>query len=82
MEQQVISVLFQRGKDTKIKTIHPVGEEPIQVFVIQSGWQGVEPEYHVITEYGDFEHTEYQYLTESQVLNQFGLSPEEFEQSN
>lgn len=82
METQEIAILFQRGKDKTIKTIHPVGDEPIQVFVIPSGWVGAEPEYHVITEYGDFEHTDYAYMTESQLLNRFGLSPEEFEQAN
>jgi hypothetical protein len=50
----------------------PTNEEPIQIFIIKSGWS--KPQlYHVIIEYGDYETTDHRLLTLEQINEIYGV---------
>jgi hypothetical protein len=44
-------------------------DEPINVKIVQAGWYDGGPTFHVLTEYGDYMHTDYEYLTLAQLYN-------------
>ena len=50
----------------------PTNAEPIQIFIIKSGWS--KPQlYHVIIEYGDYETTDHRLLTLEQINEIYGV---------
>jgi len=54
----------------------PENDEPIAVYYIKSGWDHGYPMYHVIIEYGDFEQTDYLYMSEEDLCKRFDVTPE------
>ncbi len=67
------SIPFGRGKDKTVAVLVPITDEPIQVFLIKSGWTSGIPTYHVIIEYGDLEQTDYKFMTAPQIASHFGV---------
>jgi hypothetical protein len=51
------------------------GEEPIAVYYFQSGWNYGYPTYRVIMEFGDFEESDYLFLSEQEFVENFGVQP-------
>ena len=50
-------------------------DEPIAVYYFETGWNYGYPTYHVIIEYGDFEQTEYFFLSLEEFIQKFGVEP-------
>jgi hypothetical protein len=76
-----VSIPFQRTDDRVVRVIAPKNEEPIQVFLIESGWNYGYPTYHVIIEYGDFEQTDYKFMSADEVSKFLGVSVDEIHQT-
>jgi hypothetical protein len=67
------SIPFGRGKDKPAAVLVPITDEPIQVFLIKSGWTGGTPTYHVIIEYGDYEQSDYKFMNADEIAKYFGV---------
>jgi len=70
---------FVRSADRQVISLHPKQEEPkdpIVVYLIKSGWNHGYPTYHVITEYGDMEQSDYEFMSLDRVCNRFGITPD------
>ena len=74
-----IPLEFVRSTDRQAISLHPKQEEPIAVFLIKSGWNHGYPTYHVITEYGDMEQSDYEFMSLDRVCNRFGITPDVIE---
>jgi hypothetical protein len=61
-------------KPSGSRTFYATNGDPISVRVIKSGWDYGYPTYHVITEWGDYEDSQYQFLSESQLEEKLGIS--------
>jgi len=72
---------FVRSADRQAIMLHPVQDEPISVTLVKSGWNHGYPTYHVITEYGDMEQTDYEFMSLDRVCNRFGITPDEIEKT-
>lgn len=72
------SIPFKRGVSHTAKTFCPVADdEPINVFYVRSGWEYGYPTFHVIVEYGDFEQTDYRFMSAAQLAEWLGVGIEE-----
>ena len=63
-----------------LKLLTPYNDEPIAVCYFETGWNYGYPTYHVIIEYGDFEQTDYLFLSHQQFVKKFGVDPMDDEQ--
>lgn len=75
-ETDQMPIVFERGKGIIANSLSPTIDEPLAVYYFRSGWQYGYPMYHVITEYGDMEQTDYKHMTEEEVCEKFGVTPE------
>lgn len=64
---------FQEGQGERIREIYPTNEEPISVRFLKSGWNYGYPAYHVIIEYGDYEQTDYRFMSADEIKESFGF---------
>jgi hypothetical protein len=64
---------FEEGQGERIRSIYPTNEEPISIRFVKSGWNYGYPTYHVIIEYGDFEQTDYRFMSADEILESFGF---------
>jgi hypothetical protein len=64
---------FQEGQGERIRSIYPTNEEPISVRFVKGGWEYGYPAYHVIIEYGDFEQTDYRFMSADEIKESFGF---------
>ena len=74
-----IPLEFVRSTDRQVISLRPKQEEPIAVYLVKSGWNHGYPTYHVITEYGDMEQSDYEFMSLDRVCNRFGITPEVIE---
>jgi len=75
-ETDQMPIVFERGKGIIANSLSPTIDEPLAVYYFRSGWQYGHPTYHVITEYGDMEQTDYQHMSEEELCKRFGITPE------
>jgi hypothetical protein len=64
---------FQEGQGERIRSIYPTSEEPISVRFVKGGWEYGYPAYHVIIEYGDYEKTDYRFMSANEIKESFGF---------
>ena len=64
---------FQEGQGERIRSIYPTNEEPISIRFVKGGWEYGYPSYHVIIEYGDFEQTDYRFMSADEIKESFGF---------
>ena len=60
-----------------LKLLTPGNDEPIAVYYFETGWNYGYPTYHVIIEYGDYDETDYLFLSLDQFIKKFGIDPAE-----
>lgn len=63
-----------RGKN--IITLSPTNDEPISVKLVPGGWNHGYPTYHVITEYGDMEQSEYAFRSLEEICERYNVTEE------
>jgi hypothetical protein len=64
---------FEEGRGERIRLIYPTNEEPISIRFVKSGWEYGYPSYHVIIEYGDFNQTDYRFMSADEIKESFGF---------
>lgn len=64
---------FEEGQGERVRSIYPTNEEPISVRFLKGGWNYGYPTYHVIIEYGDFEQTDYRFMSADEIKKSFGF---------
>lgn len=64
---------FEEGQGERIRSIYPTNEEPISIRFVKGGWEYGYPTYHVIIEYGDFEQTDYRFMSADEIKESFGF---------
>jgi hypothetical protein len=67
--------LKKENPRVKLNMLAPENEEPIAVYYFETGWNYGYSTYHVIIEYGDFEQTDYLFLSHQQFVKKFGVDP-------
>jgi hypothetical protein len=75
--KNLLSIPFKRSNDRIARVIAPTTDEPMQVFLIEGGWKYDQPYYHVITEYGDYEESDYKFMSADEVARYLGVSTAE-----
>ena len=68
-----MSVPMKRSADRSVIVVSPTDETPIQVFLVKSGWNHGYPTYHVITEYGDYEQSDYKFMSAQEAAEYLGV---------
>lgn len=64
--------------NTSLKCLAPKDDqEPIMIYYFESGWNYGYPMYHVLIEFGDFEQTDYLFLSPTEFKEKFGIFPTE-----
>lgn len=61
------SIPFEKGLSKICFTMVPLSDDPLSVYVIQSGWSDNGPLFHILTEYGDCMTTDYEFGNLNQV---------------
>lgn len=71
------TIEFKEYKGGKSRNFSATNGDPIAIKVVPTGWDYGYPTYHVITEWGEYEDTQYQFLSESELEEKLGISLKE-----
>lgn len=73
---------FRETKHQVSRTFCPINGDPIAIKAIRSGWNYGHPTYHVITEWGDMENSDYQFLSHKELEEKLGMNIDTEERSS
>ena len=57
-----------------VRLVHPDNEEPVTVRFIKTGWIDTPKTYHVITEWGAYDESDYQRMTDWEIERKYGIT--------
>jgi len=66
-----IQIPLEKGRSVVCHTLVPTTEEPIGIKIIEAGWYDGGPTFHIITEYGDFYQSDYDFGNLNYVLEKY-----------
>ncbi len=75
-----INIPLEQGRGQVCHTLVPTTDEPIAVKIVEAGWYDGGPTFHIITEYGDFHQSDYDYGNLAYVLQKYPEFKETWEE--
>lgn len=57
-----------------VRLVHPDNEEPVTVRFIKTGWIDTPKTYHVITEWGAYDESDYKRMTDWEIEQKYGIT--------
>ena len=57
-----------------VRLVHPDTDEPVTVRFIKTGWIDAPKTYHVITEWGAYDESDYQRMTDWEIEQKYGIT--------
>lgn len=80
-ETREIQIPLEKGRSSICHTLVPTIDEPIGIKIIEAGWYDGGPTFHIITEYGDFYQSDYDFGNLNYVLQKYPEFKEIWEES-